>query len=120
MKNREGYNIGRFDGGVAHTRQRRRFGGNQMRGRRIGFVSTRLKGTDGVTLETRKWSEVLERNGHTCFYLAGASDMPAERTRLVTEALFTNSDIQATYRASFSRRTLHPDLPIAFTSSPNT
>ena len=32
-------------------------------GRRIGFVSTRLSGTDGVSLEAAKWSAVLERRG---------------------------------------------------------
>ena len=27
--------------------------------RNIGFVSTRFAGTDGVSLETKKWAEVL-------------------------------------------------------------
>ena len=30
---------------------------------RIGFVSTRLKGTDGVSLEVEKWSRICERHG---------------------------------------------------------
>jgi hypothetical protein len=29
--------------------------------RRIGFISTRFAGTDGVSLETAKWATVLER-----------------------------------------------------------
>jgi hypothetical protein len=33
-------------------------------GRRIGIVSTRLSGTDGVSLETAKWEAVLERLGY--------------------------------------------------------
>ena len=32
---------------------------------RLGFVSTRFDGTDAVSLETRKWSQVLERLGYS-------------------------------------------------------
>ncbi|MBV8228748.1 MAG: hypothetical protein JO329_02075, partial [Planctomycetaceae bacterium] len=46
--------------------------------RRIGFVSTRIGGTDGVTLEILKWAEILERMGHTCFYIAGQCDVDPE------------------------------------------
>jgi len=38
---------------------------------RIGFVSTRLNGTDGVSLEVEKWAKVLHRMGHELFYCAG-------------------------------------------------
>ncbi len=37
----------------------------------IGFVSTRLAGNDGVSLETAKLAEVLQRHGHEIAYLAG-------------------------------------------------
>jgi len=30
-----------------------------LTGRRVGFVSTRFSGTDGVSLESAKWAEVL-------------------------------------------------------------
>lgn len=40
----------------------------------IGFVSTRLAGNDGVSLETAKLATVLERHGHTIAYLAGELD----------------------------------------------
>ena len=43
---------------------------------RVGFVSTRISGSDGVSLEIGKWAEVLERIGHTCFYVAGKTDRP--------------------------------------------
>ncbi len=36
---------------------------------RIGFISTRLEGTDGVSLETEKWAIILERAGHNVFIL---------------------------------------------------
>ena len=38
---------------------------------RIGFVSTRLAGTDGVSLEVEKWTRVLQRLGHAVFFAAG-------------------------------------------------
>lgn len=55
---------------------------------RIGFVSTRLGGSDGVSLEAEKWASVLAALGHTCFYFAGESDRPAERSRIIPEAHF--------------------------------
>jgi glycosyltransferase involved in cell wall biosynthesis len=62
---------------------------------RIGFVSTRLSGTDGVSLETRKWSNILTGLGHECFYFAGESDWPGERSYVVPEAHFNHPEIQA-------------------------
>ncbi|MCL5951194.1 MAG: glycosyltransferase family 4 protein [Chloroflexi bacterium] len=75
------------------------------KGLRVGFLSTRFIGTDGVSLETGKWAEALERLGHTCFYFAGASDRENGRSRVVPEALFTHPDIKAIYTTAFSQRT---------------
>jgi len=71
-------------------------------GRRIGIVSTRLSGTDGVSLEAAKWEAVLERLGYECFYLAGQLDRPPERSRLVPEAFFGHPDVQAINTVAFS------------------
>jgi mannosylglucosylglycerate synthase len=38
---------------------------------KIGFVSTRFAGTDGVSLESAKLAQVLKRLGHDCFFCAG-------------------------------------------------
>jgi mannosylglucosylglycerate synthase len=76
-----------------------------LAGRRIGFVSTRFKGTDGVSLETEKWANVLESLGHACFYLSGDSDRPHARSRIVPEALFAHPDIRNIYDTAFSHRT---------------
>ena len=57
-------------------------------GYRIGFVSTRFSGVDGVTLEAAKWVEVLEKQGNTCFWLAGELDRPAAQSCLVPAAHF--------------------------------
>jgi glycosyltransferase involved in cell wall biosynthesis len=57
-------------------------------GQRIGFISTRLSGTDGVSLETAKWVKVFEGLDHTCFCFAGESDWPEGRSYIVPEAHF--------------------------------
>jgi len=67
----------------------------------IGFVSTRLAGTDGVSLETGKWAEVFEKEGFKCFYFAGELDRPPECSFLVIEAHFTNLDIRDIYNRCF-------------------
>ena len=56
----------------------------------IGFVSTRFAGTDGVTLESSKWAEVLKKNGNRCFWFAGELDRSSEKSLLVPEAHFTH------------------------------
>lgn len=54
----------------------------------IGIVSTRLAGLDGVSLEARKWADVLESSGHSCFWFAGELDAAPENCFLVPEAHF--------------------------------
>jgi glycosyltransferase involved in cell wall biosynthesis len=56
--------------------------------RRIGFVSTRFKGTDGVSLETAKWRQVLEKMGYECYFFSGLSDWDPERSMVIEEAFF--------------------------------
>ena len=57
-------------------------------GQRIGFVSTRFAGTDGVTLEASKWATVLKDLGHDFFWFAGLLDRKPEWSTLVPEAFF--------------------------------
>jgi mannosylglucosylglycerate synthase len=54
----------------------------------VGFVSTRFAGTDGVTLESSKWAEVFQQNGHRCFWFAGDLDRGNGSRYLVREAHF--------------------------------
>src|SRR5215212_11847631 len=61
----------------------------------IGFISTRLAGTDGVSLETLKWSSLLTTMNCECFSFAGESDWPADRSYIVPEAHFAAPEIQA-------------------------
>ncbi len=41
----------------------------------VGFISTRLAGTDGVSLETKKWADVFEFEGYKSFYFAGKNSI---------------------------------------------
>lgn len=77
---------------------------------RIGFISTRLQGTDGVSLETEKWASVLEQAGHTCYYFAGECDRPPEVSRVVPEDYFQHPDIALINRTVFSQSIRPPDI----------
>lgn len=89
-----------------------------MANRRIGFVSTRFAGTDGVSLETAKWATILERMGHECFYFSGLSDRPAEKSYVVPEAFYRHPVIdeinqvayQGTWGILHEGRKRHPEL----------
>ena len=69
--------------------------------RKVGFVSTRFKGIDGVSLETEKWATVLERMGYGCSYFCGISDRPPDRTMVVDEAYFGHPDVAALQERCF-------------------
>ena len=77
---------------------------------RLGFVSTRFNGTDGVSLETRKWAEVLQRLGQSVFYFAGISDQPEEISFVVPEAHFLHKDVQAIASISYRSSTRPPEI----------
>ena len=66
--------------------------GRLLTPQRIGFVSTRFAGTDGVSLEAAKWAQVLEADQHECFWYAGRLDRPPERSFCVPEAFFTHPE----------------------------
>jgi len=67
----------------------------------VAFISTRIAGTDGVSLELEKWANIFEKFGLTCFYFAGELDRPQERSYLVEEAHFTHPEIKDVYNKSF-------------------
>jgi len=67
----------------------------------VGFISTRLAGTDGVSLETEKWADVFENEGCSCFYFAGELDRPPECSYLVQEAHFQHPAIRDIHRKCF-------------------
>jgi len=79
-------------------------------GRRIGFVSTRFVGTDGVSLETAKWAAVLEALGHSCYYFSGQSDLPPERSLVVPAAFWEDPRVAIVQRAAFSQTRRPPEI----------
>jgi glycosyltransferase involved in cell wall biosynthesis len=70
----------------------------QERKHRIGFVGSRFAGIDGVSLETRKWADVLVRNGHACFFFAGEVDCRPEQEYIAPEAHFHYPDVRTLNR----------------------
>jgi hypothetical protein len=66
--------------------------GRLLKPQRIGFVSTRFAGTDGVSLEAAKWAQVLEADQHECFWYAGRLDREPARSYCVPEAFFTHPE----------------------------
>ncbi|MDD2706661.1 MAG: glycosyltransferase family 4 protein [Verrucomicrobiae bacterium] len=62
--------------------------GRSIEPQRIGFVSTRFAGTDGVSLESAKWAQVLADDQHQCFWYAGRLDTRPETSLCVPEAFF--------------------------------
>jgi glycosyltransferase involved in cell wall biosynthesis len=63
--------------------------------KRIGFLSTRFHGTDGVTLEAAKWARILEADGHSCFWMAGLLDTPEAISHLAPLAFFNDPEVAA-------------------------
>jgi hypothetical protein len=88
--------------------------------RRIGFISTRFAGTDGVSLESAKWASVLERMGHECFYFSGECDRPQEKCYLVPEAFYRHPTIDAINKVVYAgnwgemheRSIAHPEIKV--------
>jgi glycosyltransferase involved in cell wall biosynthesis len=76
----------------------------------IVFVATRISGTDGVSLEIEKWAEILESMGHDCFYIAGLSDRPADKSIVIPEAHFKHPVIEEINRQSFNNEIRSPEI----------
>ena len=72
--------------------------------RRVGFVSTRIAGLDGVSLEIDKWARIIERHGCKCFYIAGELDRPPERCHRIDEAHFAHPNIKQIHDEIFGQR----------------
>ena len=68
---------------------------------RIGFISTRLNGTDGVSLEVEKWAKVLEKSGHEIFYCAGELGGFSRGGTLIPQMHFAHHTIHALSQRAF-------------------
>ncbi len=69
---------------------------------RIGFISTRLCGTDGVSLEVEKWARVLRRMGHEVFFCAGELGGYASGGTLIPELHFHHQSIVKLSQRAFA------------------
>ncbi len=78
----------------------------------LGFVSTRFAGTDGVSLETTKWSTILRRQGHNTFFCAGALDEEHQPGMLVPEMHFAHPTVRALHDAAFGLRPMPEDFSV--------
>lgn len=78
--------------------------------KRIGLISTRFHGTDGVTLETRKWAQILASMDHSCFWMAGLLDTPPEISHHAPLAYFAHPEVLAVqsklFGVPFRQRTI--------------
>lgn len=77
-------------------------------GKKFGFISTRFAGTDGVSLESAKWAEVLWEDRHESFWYCGLSDRDSGATMCVPEAHFGHPEIQWINQRIWGRRTRDP------------
>ncbi len=78
--------------------------------RNVGIISTRIAGTDGVSLEIEKWAHVLEGMDLTCFYFAGELDRPKEQSYLCPEAHFTHPAVKEIYLECFDLEVRKRDI----------
>lgn len=76
----------------------------------IGFISTRLAGVDGVSLETQKLAQVFREMGHDCFFCAGELDGNAQPSYLIPEAHFTHPTAKALHDEAFAKPKLSPEF----------
>ncbi len=68
---------------------------------RIGLVGTRLAGVDGVSFETMKWEEILQRLGHETRLCAGELPRGREGERLIPAMHFIHPAATAVSEAAF-------------------
>ncbi|MCH2155117.1 MAG: glycosyltransferase family 4 protein [Opitutales bacterium] len=60
----------------------------------IGFVSTRFAGSDGVSLESAKWAEVLWDDRHVSYWYSGRNDRSPGLSFCVPEAYFRHPEVK--------------------------
>lgn len=76
----------------------------------IAFISTRLAGNDGVSLETLKWATVLQDMGHDIFYCAGELEEDSPPGMLIPEVHFTHPDNLWIRENAYRTTKVHPEL----------
>ncbi|TYB32127.1 MAG: glycosyltransferase family 4 protein [Candidatus Mcinerneyibacterium aminivorans] len=76
----------------------------------IGFVGTRFAGLDGVSLEAKKWDDVLQKLGHKTFWFAGKLDTPSEKSYICEKAFFKDPEIKEINNELKNKKTRKPSV----------
>jgi hypothetical protein len=61
----------------------------------FGFISTRFRGNDGVSLETQKWADLIRSKGCSVYFMAGDLDTDPAVSYPVPLASFQDPEISA-------------------------
>lgn len=76
---------------------------------KIAFLSTRINGSDGVSLEIDKWARILTREGHQIFYAAGElGNFPNKQ--VIPEMHFKHAEILRIQEMAFGRQERSDEL----------
>ncbi len=70
----------------------------------FGFVSTRFAGTDGVSLEAKKWAEVVESKDCKAYFMAGKLDTDPAISHLAPKAFFQHPEIEEIQNELFVKK----------------
>ncbi len=82
----------------------------RRKGQRIGFVATRFSGTDGVSLESAKWANVLWDHKHVSYWYAGKLDRDPNMSMLVPEAYFSDPGNVWINERAYGKLTRSPEM----------
>lgn len=74
-------------------------------GHHIGFIGTRFSGTDGVSLESAKWAQILWDYRHVSYWYGGRLDRDPDISMYVPHAYFSHPDIVWINDRIFGKRT---------------
>lgn len=80
---------------------------------RIGFISTRLSGTDGVSLEVAKWANVLKKLGHDLYFCAGELGGYAKGGTLIPQLHFRHQSIYSLNKRVFGEKKTEEPFELA-------
>jgi len=83
--------------------------GGERNRMRIGFISTQFSGTDGVSLEAGRWSDVFEAAGHDCFWFAGKSARQPDASMVVSQAHSNHPEIKSINTRVFGKTGRDPE-----------
>lgn len=73
-----------------------------MHKKNIGFISFRISGTDGVSLETKKWADIFDRFDYKSFFMAGELDTDPDVSFRVEETHFKHPEALRLYKRAFN------------------